>query len=66
MKRKSLSRINGLDADDAIAPRCQPSPSQENLQEGLIYGGEESYERSRVKVLSWRVLAKEKGVSQTE
>ena len=32
-KGKMLNRINGLDADDTLAPRCQPSPSQENLQD---------------------------------
>ncbi len=30
VKRTSLSKINGLDEVDALAPRCQPSPSQEN------------------------------------
>ncbi len=33
MNRKYLIRINELDVADALAPRCQPSPSQENLQE---------------------------------
>lgn len=31
----------------------------------LVYGGEESHERSGVKVLSWRALAEEKGIPQT-
>jgi len=30
----------------------------------LIYGGEESYGRSGVKVLSWRTLAEEKGIPE--
>jgi hypothetical protein len=36
VKRKLLSKINWLDADDALAPRRQPLPSQENLQDLLI------------------------------
>jgi hypothetical protein len=33
VKRTSFSRINELDKANALVPRFQPSPSQENLQD---------------------------------
>ncbi len=36
MNRKYLIRINWLDADNTLTPRCQPSPSQENLQDQTV------------------------------
>lgn len=33
MNRKYIIRINGLYAADVLTPHCQPSPSQENLQD---------------------------------
>jgi predicted AAA+ superfamily ATPase len=29
-----------LDAADVLTPRCQPSPSQENLQDQLFWGND--------------------------